>query len=216
MYGFSLAGSNFLAPVLAGFINDGQGWQWVLVRVPRQSKLFEADTISKYWCAILCGLSFIILFFTLEETNFHREQIQNICSTPSLKDRTEASSMTRFEMKQDSKHGTLADNLPHDLATKTEVANRKKCYLQKLKLFDNKALRYPNKIFDMMLRPLIFLTFPVIFYAGFSYGSNLVWFNVLNGTASLILSKEPYGFSSSMVGLSYLSPLLGVTLGYVR
>lgn len=32
VYGFALAGSNFLAPVLAGFINDGQGWQWVLVR----------------------------------------------------------------------------------------------------------------------------------------------------------------------------------------
>lgn len=26
-----LAGSSFLAPVFAGFINDGQGWQWVLV-----------------------------------------------------------------------------------------------------------------------------------------------------------------------------------------
>ncbi|KAL8813189.1 MAG: hypothetical protein Q9200_000456 [Gallowayella weberi] len=24
----------FLAPVLAGFINDGQGWQWVLVEIP--------------------------------------------------------------------------------------------------------------------------------------------------------------------------------------
>lgn len=65
----------------------------------------------------------------------------------------------------------------------------------------------------MILRPLIFLSFPVISYAGFSYGSNLVWFNVLNGTASLVLSKEPYEFSSSTVGLAYISPLIGVTLG---
>lgn len=27
LYAFMLAGSNFLAPVLAGFINDGQGWE---------------------------------------------------------------------------------------------------------------------------------------------------------------------------------------------
>ena len=66
-----------------------------------------------------------------------------------------------------------------------------------------------------MLRPLVFLTFPVIFYAGFSYGSNLVWFNVLNATASLILSGSPYNFSSSMVGLAYLSPLIGVVVGFI-
>lgn len=62
------------------------------------------------------------------------------------------------------------------------------------------------------MRPLIFLSFPVIFYAGFSYGSNLVWFNVLNATASLILGGT-YDFSASMVGLSYVSPLIGVALG---
>lgn len=32
IYGFFLVGSNFLAPVFAGFINEGQGWKWVLVR----------------------------------------------------------------------------------------------------------------------------------------------------------------------------------------
>ena len=36
LYALFLAGSNFLAPVFAGFINDGQGWRWVLVRGPRQ------------------------------------------------------------------------------------------------------------------------------------------------------------------------------------
>lgn len=53
----------------------------------------------------------------------------------------------------------------------------------------------------------------VIFYAGFSYGSNLVWFNVLNGTASLVLGGPPYNFAASMVGLSYVSPLIGVAIG---
>lgn len=31
LYALLLAGSNYLAPVFAGFINDGQGWKWVLV-----------------------------------------------------------------------------------------------------------------------------------------------------------------------------------------
>lgn len=89
---------------------------------------------------------------------------------------------------------------------------RRKSYYHKLKVFDKQELRYPNRLKDMILRPLIFLSFPVIFYAGFSYGSNLVWYNVLNGTASLILSGKPYGFSSSIVGLAYVSPLIGMAL----
>lgn len=33
LYGLLLAGSNFFAPIIAGFIADGQGWRWVLVRI---------------------------------------------------------------------------------------------------------------------------------------------------------------------------------------
>lgn len=50
-------------------------------------------------------------------------------------------------------------------------------------------------------------------YGRFSYGSYLIWFNVLNATASLILGSAPYNFRSSMVGLSYLACCLGVICG---
>ena len=89
---------------------------------------------------------------------------------------------------------------------------RRRPFYHRLKVFDKQQLQYPNRLKDMVLRPLIFLSFPVISYAGFSYGSSLVWFNVLNGTTSLILSEKPYGFSSSIVGLAYFSPLIGMTL----
>jgi hypothetical protein len=62
----------------------------------------------------------------------------------------------------------------------------------------------------MILRPLLYVSFPVIFFSGFMYGSIVCLFNVLNGTASLILTGAPYDFSASMVGLSYLSCLIGV------
>ena len=97
--------------------------------------------------------------------------------------------------------------------TDSKAIEKNKSYWSRLKVFDTKALRYPNHLKKMVLRPLIFLSFPVIFFSGFSYGSNLIWFNVLNGTASLILSEKPYGFSSSIVGLCYFSPLIGVILG---
>ena len=58
---------------------------------------------------------------------------------------------------------------------------KQKTYLDKIKLWQSADINKPNHLAGMVARPLIFLTFPVIFYAGFSYGSNLVWFNVLNG-----------------------------------
>lgn len=62
-------------------------------------------------------------------------------------------------------------------------------------------------------RSLYYLSWPVIAYCGFSYGSYLILFNILNATASIILGGAPYNFRSSMVGLSYLSCVIGVGVG---
>lgn len=145
----------------------------------------------QYWCAILCAAGFLFLFFFMEETNYHREL--------SPRQKTE---------------GKSSAGPPQAIAPiPNEMIQEHKSYWSRLKVFDTRALRYPNHLKGMVLRPLIFFTFPVIFYSGFSYGSNLIWFNVLNGTASLILSENPYGFSSSIVGLCYFSPLIGVIIG---
>ncbi|CAD6566702.1 MAG: hypothetical protein ASARMPREDX12_008802 [Alectoria sarmentosa] len=197
VYAFSLVGSSFLAPLFAGFINEGQGWRWVL-----------------YWCAILSGLTFVFLFFFMEETNYHRKalvgnEMKKIEDGGPGKRESYAGddAIEKGNLDAELKVSTIADE-----EGRVDDVPRVKSYYHKLKIFDKQELRYPNQLKDMILRPLIFLSFPVIFYAGFSYGSNLVWFNVLNGTASLILSGKPYGFSSSTVGLAYISPFIGMAL----
>jgi hypothetical protein len=82
-------------------------------------------------------------------------------------------------------------------------------YVQKLALLDKKR---DVHLFRVMIRPLLYVTLPSGFYAGFSYGSNLVWLDILNGAASLILGAPPCRFSI-MVELSYLSPLISVAYG---
>ncbi|KAJ8594048.1 glycoside hydrolase [Rhizopogon salebrosus TDB-379] len=47
--------SNYFAPLIAGFIYEGQGWHWVM-----------------YWAAIINFRCLIVLFFFMEETNFVR------------------------------------------------------------------------------------------------------------------------------------------------
>ena len=55
----------------------------------------------------------------------------------------------------------------------------RKTFIQKMALFQRGTFRRRNKLWRMIVRPLIFLRFPVIFYAGFCYGSNLVVSNFM-------------------------------------
>jgi hypothetical protein len=56
------------------------------------------------------------------------------------------------------------------------------------------------------------MRFPVIFFCDFYYGASLIWYNVLNATAALILSGS-YGFSTGLIGVSYIAALLSVVGG---
>ncbi len=144
----------------------------------------------------------------MEETNYSRHIILSE-NSEAEKHKLPASPA---ESEIDEKH--LPASIDVEAAASPPANTREsKSYLDKIKLFQRADLRKPNHLGGMIARPLIFLTFPVIFYAGFSYGSNLVWFNVLNGTASLVLGGEPYNFAASMVGVSYVSPLIGVAIG---
>ncbi|KPA35639.1 serine threonine kinase 16 [Fusarium langsethiae] len=125
----TLRGSNYLAPVISGFIAEYQGWQSVF-----------------YWPAI----------FLTDPPALNRRFLQKrTLWQPSL-----GQSMTRQEW-----------------------------------------------------RCLVYLGWPVICFAGFTYGSYLTWFSVTNATASIILSGSGYNFKPSMVGLSYLSCGAGSVVG---
>ena len=188
LYALLLAGSNFFAPIISGFIADGQGWQWVL-----------------YWCAIFNAIGFVFLFVFMEETNYSRPIILSHENDPELSKPPKHGSENEGKLEESANMEASASSSGQSLPQKT--------YFDKLKLVRSFDIHKPNHLLSMAARPLIFLTFPVIFYAGFCYGSNLVWFNVLNGTASLILAGPPYNFAASLVGVTYVSPLIGVAIG---
>ncbi|OJD23006.1 hypothetical protein ACJ73_05640 [Blastomyces percursus] len=82
---------------------------------------------------------------------------------------------------------------------------------KKLALFVSKPGRPTNKdMFKMMYRPLlIILHFPCTDWSGFLYGISLSWYNVMNGTASPVLSSPPYNWSAAKVGSAYVAPIIG-------
>lgn len=145
----------------------------------------------------------------MEETNYHREP------APEHEAKVDSGADISTETPEADSKAIKNNDTEIDLSgfPLGDTNRSKKSYWSMLKVFDTKVLRHPNHLKGMILRPLIFLSFPIILYSGISYGANLVWYNVLNGTASLILSENPYGFSSSIVGVCYFSPLIGVILG---
>ncbi|CBY01498.1 similar to MFS transporter [Plenodomus lingam JN3] len=187
LYALSLAGSNYFAPIISGFIADGQGWQWVF-----------------YWPAIFNAFTFVFLFFFLEETNYARSfpeitpGIASVLKGPSPK--------TPQDLE---KAGPRVTSTAQSVVSDT-IGTSAKSFVQKLSIWQ------PCPGQSMLIhakRSLKYLSWPVIFYSGFSYGSYLIWFNVLNGTSSIILSGPGYNFKPSMVGLSYVSCCIGVALG---
>ncbi|KAL4913820.1 kinase-like protein [Aspergillus aurantiobrunneus] len=175
---------NYFAPVICGFIAEYHGWEWVF-----------------YWPAIFCGASIVFLFFFMEETNYVREK-------PSTPDSPAA---TTAPEGNKTKEKALPTQPSSQGDPEIGVVHNKKTYMQNL------SIRRPHQAKNNMLRrarqTVYYLSWPVIFYAGFSYGSYLICLNVLNGTASLVLGSAPYSFSSSMLGLSYPACCLGVILG---
>ncbi|KAL2814825.1 MFS general substrate transporter [Aspergillus granulosus] len=179
LYAFFLAGSNYFAPVICGFIAEHQGWKWVF-----------------YWPAIFCGAAMVFLFFFMEETNYVREK-------PSMPEGPAA-------LAPAEQGGEKV--LPGDASSQSDpevgVVYSKKTYLQKLSILGPRQER--NNMFRRAWQTVYYLSWPVIFYAGyvtfrllpgFSYGSYLIWFNLIDI------------YSASMVGLSYLACCLGVILG---
>ncbi|KAM0550259.1 hypothetical protein ACHAPJ_008928 [Fusarium lateritium] len=184
IYSFALAGSNYFAPVVCGFIADHQGWQWVF-----------------YWPAIFLGAVFTFLFLFMEETNYTRG------AAPGADIPTNSQT---GEDKNDKSRPDAKATTQEPVSEIGEIYAAPRTFVQKMSIWQPSPGR---NMFSRSLQSLKYLSWPVIFYAGFSYGSYLIWFNVLNATASIILSGEPYNFRPSMVGLSYLSCCIGVIIG---
>jgi MFS family permease len=184
LYAFTLAGSNYFAPVISGFISEYHGWQWVF-----------------YWPAIFLAFIFVFLYFVMEETNYNRKTtgIVHELDTPPPGSKA-ASDKEKVGIPQErpvSAEAGHVDGVP-------------KTFVQKLSIWQPSP---GQSMLQRAIRSLRYLGWPAIFYAGFSYGSYLIWFNVLNATSSIILGGAPYNFSASMVGLSYVSCVIGVIIG---
>ncbi|TKA25236.1 hypothetical protein B0A50_05934 [Salinomyces thailandicus] len=148
-----------------------------------------------YYPSIFAGAAAVLLFFIMEETSFDRRGLElQTTEEAFVEDDT-----SRFGTKEVSESVSLGASTPKRQFNLTRHLNPVR-------------VSHPFVFHRRLLLQARFLLFPLPLFAGFLYGSSLIWFNVMNATASTIFSAPPYNFSSSIVGLTYISPMLG-TLG---
>jgi MFS family permease len=191
IYSLAIAGASYFGPVISGFISQYAGYIWVF-----------------YIPAMFLAVVFIVLFFAMEETNYVRQYSGT--TTPEDSESISLDGTPDIATGKQSSTSRVVPATRVMSAVVGQVHRPKKSYWQKMSLWTPTP---GPSIPQSALRSLQFLGWPVILYSGFSYGSYLIWSNMLNGTISLILTKPPYNFSTSQVGLSYLSGCLGVLLG---
>jgi MFS family permease len=193
-YVLVLFGSNFIAPLIAGWFDDAFGWRWTM-----------------FFGAIVSAAAFVILFFGMEETMYFRNTVEGV--------EADSESSSPPPMVAEVEKGGEKSATPELSDTDKEVPppafQQQKPFLQRLKIFQRVA-GSPTvmQMLHMMYRPLlIIVNFPNVAWAGFIYGINLSWYQVLNGTASPVLSARPYNWSAALVGCIYVGPIIGAILG---
>ncbi|PSS20705.1 hypothetical protein M430DRAFT_100550 [Amorphotheca resinae ATCC 22711] len=188
MYCWFLFGIPYIGAVPVGFIANNLGWHWI-----------------QFIASIISGGCFLLMFFFMEETMFYRRPVQE--------------EVTVEESEYHDASSPATDEKGSVTPPKTEVSSgeivTKKTFLQKLKLWGARRPGQPNNFFRSMWLPLTLIRFPVIAVSGILIGSVLSWFNVVNATTALVLAAPPYNFSTEMIGVMFIAPFLGCTVGCI-
>jgi MFS family permease len=191
LYVFILFGSNFLAPLVAGWFNDAYGWRWTM-----------------HFGALVCAVAFVVIFFFMEETIYFRDNADEGHCVEQPKSDISAK-------EEDNEKGTRSSAAPSPPASvhATHKPNMNAGW-SKYTLFKSLPGRPSNvDMLCMAYRPVVMIfRFPTVAWSGFLYGINLAWYNVLNGTASPVLSGAPYGWSSALIGCVYTGPIIGAAV----
>lgn len=229
-YGWSLALTGKLAPMISGFINVGMGWEWTLVSWKLDSMYggICTDCSLQWWCAIFNAIALVYCFFLMEETNYDRKHPKHampasssVEETRGLQTRDSRSSSSEItpptannEAEKTSEKVSQADDSravvsPSD-SEKGELDWPRKSFVDKLSLKDKPR---QNRLLDIALAPFKGFLYPPVVYAGLMYGANsLVWSGTQNATAGTVYTTM-YGWNTADVSGAYAGGVIGTILG---
>lgn len=151
-----LNASNYIAPLIAGFMNLSSGWRWV-----------------QHWCAILLGLNLLVAFFFQRETLYMRGAFE-VDGTPG--GHAEAGPSDGPESSDKPEKRPEGEPLQQTVTTGTQGST-----YEIPSVWDRLALFKPagfttKQILRTVYRPILILfQFPNITWAAFNIAFATVW-----------------------------------------
>lgn len=191
-YCWTLFNIPFISGIVSGFISSRYGWQWI-----------------QFIASIIAAGSTIILFFFLEETMYYRDPALEMDGSESIAEAV--TSRDQVSTKKD-KVTVDIDNVKTE-SSNEQLVYKGKSFGQKLKMWGARTPQQPNTFWQSVWVPFYLLRFPSVVFGGFTVGAVLSWFNVVNATISSVLSAPPYNFKANMIGVFFVSPAIGISLG---
>lgn len=191
-YCWTLFNIPFISGIVSGFISSRYGWQWI-----------------QFIASIIAAGSTIILFFFLEETMYYRNPALEMDGSESIAEAV--TSRDQVSTKKD-KVTIDIDNVKTE-SSNEQLVYKGKSFGQKLKMWGARTPQQPNTFWQSVWVPFYLLRFPSVVFGGFTVGAVLSWFNVVNATISSVLSAPPYNFKANMIGVFFVSPAIGISLG---
>jgi MFS family permease len=159
VYSFVLSGSNFVAPLIAGFMNQSVGWRWV-----------------QHWAALLLLANFILSFFTLEESMYFRNTVEADNSTETPPPGRVQAAVNPDSDTSDEKLEPVTNTRGSNHVGESTMMPPRKTYRQKLALFTTSKFGFQDT-FKFAWRPMLILVqFPTIAWAGVQYGFTNAWY----------------------------------------
>lgn len=192
-----------LSPLAGGYVVESQGWRWVW-----------------WWMVILFGGGLMAFLFFYEETKYaapggtieeHPVSFENDSQSPKGKEKEDIEAALPADSKKE----------PHELQQKQHLQSLhwvdtsipQKPYSQKLKLWTpsptplTTAARHSYEPFIMLA------TIPALLFMSLVYGAMTAASNVTVTTLSSWMTKPPYNFNASQIGLMGIPPFVGTTIG---
>ncbi|KAI5297449.1 hypothetical protein KEM55_004678 [Ascosphaera atra] len=194
---------SFLAPIIAGYIAEAQGWRFT------------------YWlCTLFYGVILLAFIFLFEETKYTPTlQAQVGQLDPSAVDEEQATKKDKDIDAQKDSEEINKDRRPLtqvqiDAIETGEVpiddTIPKKTYWQRMAFIT----KTDEPMWPLYWRPFyLLLCFPNVLYCGLTYAFSLCWITVLANIQAIYMPLPPYNMGPGAVGLQSLGPFIGAVLG---
>ncbi|KAF6830345.1 putative ion transporter [Colletotrichum plurivorum] len=204
IYTFATAIGTYLGPLIGANISNHLGWRWI-----------------GYVGAIICGVSLIVILFTLEETEFNRDRYFTGSTAGRYPADDVPDAATLSEKKPLDQASADIERIPSDPpATARGRASvsysRPKTYWDRIRIITpapnlqgTGARQYVHRLWHT----LRVFTFPAVWYAGWQWGLQNICLTFYLTVQEDWWYGEPWNYTPAQVGNMNLPTLLGSLIG---